>query len=32
MWTLLPFTVTLGVLELAAWRPIARRIQIPQTR
>jgi fucose permease len=32
MWTLLPFTVTLGVLELAAWRPIARRIQIPQAR
>ncbi len=32
MWTLLPFTVTLGVLELAAWRPVARRIQIPQER
>jgi fucose permease len=32
MWTLLPFTVTLGVLELAAWRPIAGRIQIPQER
>jgi fucose permease len=27
-WTLLPFAVTLGVLELAAWRPVARRIQI----
>ena len=30
MWTLLPFTVTLGALELAAWRPIARRIQTPR--
>jgi fucose permease len=32
MWTLLPFTVTLGALELAAWRPIARRIQTPRMR
>jgi hypothetical protein len=23
---LLPFSVTLGVLQLAAWRPVARRI------
>jgi fucose permease len=27
IWMLLPFTVTLGVLQLAAWRPVARRIR-----
>jgi len=26
IWMLLPFSVTLGVLQLAAWRPVARRI------
>jgi fucose permease len=29
MWTLLPFTVTLGVLQFAAWRPLAHRIRTP---
>jgi fucose permease len=32
MWTLLPFSVALGVLELAAWRPIARRIETTRMR
>ena len=29
MWTLLPFTVTLGVIQFAAWRPLAHRIRTP---
>jgi fucose permease len=29
MWTLLPFTVTLGVIQFAAWRPLARRTRTP---
>jgi fucose permease len=31
-WTLLPFTVALGVLQLAAWRPLAHRIRAPDER
>jgi fucose permease len=27
IWTLLPFTVTLAVLQFAVWRPLARRIR-----
>jgi hypothetical protein len=27
MWTLLPFAIALALLQLAVWRPIARRIR-----
>jgi len=30
IWTLLPFTVALGGLQSAAWRPLARRIGTPR--
>jgi fucose permease len=29
-WTLLPFAVTLGVLQFAVWRPLAGRIRAPR--
>ena len=29
IWTLLPFTVTLALLQFAVWRPLARRIRTP---
>jgi hypothetical protein len=30
IWTLLPFTLALGALQFAAWRPLARRIGTPR--
>jgi len=30
MWTLLPFTVTLALLQIAMWRPLAVRIRAPR--
>ena len=30
MWMLLPFAVTLGALQFAAWRPLAGRIRAPR--
>jgi fucose permease len=27
IWTLLPFTLTLGLLQIVVWRPLARRIR-----
>jgi len=30
MWTLLPFSAALSLLQAAAWRPIARRIRLPE--
>jgi fucose permease len=31
MWTLLPFTAALSLLQVAAWRPVARRIRVPSS-
>jgi fucose permease len=31
IWTLLPFTLTLSLLQIAVWRPIARRIRTSPT-
>jgi fucose permease len=30
MWTLLPYAVTLGLLQFAVWRPLAHRIRAPE--
>jgi fucose permease len=30
IWTLLPFTLALGALQFAGWRPLARRISTPR--
>jgi fucose permease len=30
IWTLLPFTLALGALQFAGWRPLARRISAPR--
>jgi fucose permease len=32
IWTLLPFTVTLALLQFAVWRPLADRIRAPRGR
>jgi fucose permease len=29
MWTLLPVTITLGLVQFAAWRPVAHRVRTP---
>ena len=31
IWTLLPFTLALGALQFAGWRPLARRISTPSS-
>jgi fucose permease len=31
IWTLLPFTLALGALQFAGWRPLARRISTPRS-